>query len=269
MPITVAALLPPSPILIPEIGKQNYHLLNKTSQAYSQVAELLIKEEVEAIVLISSFGLLQNNNISLNVGPKFKINFQEFGYLPTIKTLNPALRLADVIVTAMGHAYQVKLSSQEKLDYGSAIPLSLLTNELKAVKTLPLFPARQKDRAYHYSFGQKLGEVLKARPEKIAIIAAGNLSSRLKKNSPGGYSPKGARFDNRLIEYFNDTENGLSKILNIEDKISEEASESCLKQLSILLGAVGDNCQAQILSYQNNFGIGYLSVNFNLQIAMI
>jgi len=57
--------------------------------------------------------------------------------------------------------------------------------------------------------------------------------------------------------------------LALEDKIGEEAKEGGLKQLSLLIGAIGENCQAQILAYQNDFGIGYLSVNFNLQIATI
>jgi len=168
----------------------------------------------------------------------------------------------------MGHDYPVKLSSQEKLDYGSAVPLALLTENI-IIKTLPLFPANQKNRAYHYEFGLKLGKILKKRPEKIALVASGELSRCLKKNSPGGYSPKGARFDNRVIEYLNDSENGLNKILALEDKIGEEAKEGGLKQLSLLIGAIGENCQAQILAYQNDFGIGYLSVNFNLQIATI
>jgi len=269
MPIIAAAILPPSPLLIPEIGKQNQQLLQKTAQAYAQVASILKKEETEIIIVISPFGPLQNSNISLNIGPKLKISFQEFGYLATIKNIDPALRLADAIVAAMGHDYPVKLGSQEKIDYGSAIPLSLLTDGLNPVKALPLFPAEQKDYAYHYAFGQKLGEILKTRTEKIAIIAAGNLSHRLKKNSPGGYSPKGARFDNRLIEYLNDGENGLNKILNIEEKTGSEAMEGCLKQLNLLIGAIGENFTTQVLAYQNDFGIGYLSANFNLRTAPI
>jgi len=268
MPIVSASFLPPSPLLIPEIGKQNNQMLQKTSQAYRQMAAIFEKEEIEIIIVISPYGLSQNENISLNIAPQLQISFQEFGYLATIKILNPAWRLADAIVKEMGHDYPVKLSSQEKLDYGSAVPLALLTENI-IIKTLPLFPANQKNRAYHYEFGLKLGKILKKRPEKIALVASGELSRCLKKNSPGGYSPKGARFDNRVIEYLNDSENGLNKILALEDKIGEEAKEGGLKQLSLLIGAIGENCQAQILAYQNDFGIGYLSVNFNLQISTI
>lgn len=87
----------------------------------------------------------------------------------------------------MGHDYPVKLGSQEKIDYGSAIPLSLLTDGLTGQSLAPISRGT-KMHAYHYAFGQKLGEILKTRTEKIAIIAAGNLSHRLKKNS-GAVTP--------------------------------------------------------------------------------
>ncbi len=269
MSIIASAFLPPSPLLVPEIGKQNFNLLQKTVQAYQAVGDILKAEEVEIIVIISPHGPGQANNVSFNISPALNLSFQEFGYLATIKTFEPALRLADEIKNQMVHEHNVRLVAREHLDYGSAIPLHLLSNELKNLKILPLFPAEKKDRNYHFQFGQELGALLRARPEKIAVIAAGDLSHRLKKTSPGGYSPKGTRFDNRLVEYLNDSENGRDKIMAIDEKIAEEAMEGGLKQLALLLGILGDGCQPQILAYQNDFGVGYLSVNFNVQMALI
>jgi aromatic ring-opening dioxygenase LigB subunit len=269
MPNIASAFLPPSPLLIPEIGKQNYNILQKTIQAYQSVADILKKEETEIIIIISPHGQSQNNNISLNISPQLNLSFKEFGYLATTRSFSSALSLADEIKKQMGREDPVRFVSQDQLDYGSAVPLQLLSNDLKNIKVLPLFPAEKKDRKYHYQFGQKLGAIIRNRPEKIAIIAAGDLSHRLKKSSAAGYSPKGARFDNRLIAYLNDSENGINKILAMDEKIAEEALESGLKQLSLILGIIGENCQPQILSYQNDFGVGYLSVNFNLRMALI
>ncbi len=269
MPIVAAAFLPPSPLLIPEIGKQNQLILQKTGQAYQTVAEILKAAETEVIIIISPHGSAQADNVSLNINPVLELSFREFGYLATIGTFTPALSLADRIREETDSDLPVRLISQKLLDYGSAVPLHLLNNSLAKIKVLPLFPAEKKDRAYHYQFGRKLGTILHSQPEKIAIIAVGDLSRRLKKNSPEGYSPKGARFDNRVVEYLNDAENGLNKILSIDDKLATEVLEGGLKQLSLLLGAIGDRYQPQILAYQNDFGTGYLSVNFNLQIAPI
>lgn len=269
MPIVASAFLPPSPLLIPEIGKQNQLILQKTSQAYQAIAEILKTAETEVIIIISPHGLAQADNVSLNISPVLELSFREFGYLATISTFTPALSLADRIREEMGHDLSVRLVSQKLLDYGSAVPLHLFGDSLAKIKVLPLFPAEKQDRVYHHQFGRKLGTILHSQPEKIALIAVGDLSHRLKKNSAEGYSPKGARFDNRLVEYLNDAENGQNKILSIDDKLAAEVLEGGLKQLSLLLGAIGDRCQPQVLAYQNDFGVGYLSVNFNLQIAPI
>jgi len=270
MPIITSAFLPPSPLLISEIGKQNTNVLNKTLEAYKNMANILKEAEIKVIIVISANGDLQNNNISFNVNPELKVSFQEFGLLSTLKTYPSALELADQIKMELETSTDaIRLSSQSYLDYGCAVPLQLLTTELKNIKVLPLFPAKNLDREYHFQFGKKLGEYLHTRPEKIAIIAAGDLSHRLKKNSPAGYSPKGSRFDNRLIEYLKEPDTSTEKIMAIDDKVADEAMEGGLKQLSLLLGAIGEGYQSEILAYQNDFGVGYLSVNFNLQVAPI
>jgi aromatic ring-opening dioxygenase LigB subunit len=270
MPIITSAFLPPSPLLIPEIGKQNTNILVKTLEAYKNIANILKESEIELIIIISVNGDLQNNNISLNVHPELKVSFQDFGILSTLKTFSPALELADKLKRNLETSEEIiRLSSQTYLDHGCAVPLQLLTNNLKNIKVLPLFPAKKLDCVYHFQFGKRLGEYLHARPEKIAIIATGELSHRLKKNSPAGYSPKGNRFDNRIIKYLNESNASTKKIMSIDNKIAEEVMENGLKQLSLLLGAIGEGYQSEILAYQNNFGIGYLSAHFNLQVAPI
>ena len=270
MPIITSAFLPPSPLLIPEIGKQNTTTLDKTLEAYKHVAANLQEAEIDIIIVISPHGDMQNNNISFNVHPELKVSFPEFGLLSTLKTFQPALALADDIKNTLENSNDaIRLSSQSYLDYGSAVALQLLTGSLKNTKVLPLLPASNLNREYHFQFGKKLGEHLHTRSEKIAIIAVGDLSHRLKKNSPAGYSPKGARFDNRLIEYLNEANNSVAKIMAIDYKVANEVLEGGLKQLSLLLGLIGEGFQSEILAYQNDFGVGYLSVNFNLQIAPI
>ena len=91
----------------------------------------------------------------------------------------------------------------------------------------------------------------------------------VRKKSPDGYSPKGTRFDNKIIEYLKEAGDGKEKLLSIDKKMAEEALEGGLKQLALLLGIIGDSYEPQILAYQNDFGIGYLSVNFNLNVAPI
>jgi aromatic ring-opening dioxygenase LigB subunit len=156
MPITTSAFLPPSPLLIPEIGKENTLILKKTLEAYNHIAAKLEEAETDLIIIISPYGNMQNNNISLNVHPELKVSFQEFGLLSTLKTFRPALALADNLKKTLENSENaIRLSSQSYLDYGSAVALQLLSNNLKNIKVLPLFPAINLDRQYHFEFGKK------------------------------------------------------------------------------------------------------------------
>jgi aromatic ring-opening dioxygenase LigB subunit len=268
MPIITSAFLPPSPLLIPEIGKENTKILEQTIRSYQEIGESLKESEIETLIIISAHGPLKLDKISLNISPSLNLNFKEFGHLQTIKSFFPALKISSDIQKEIGQKREIRFVSEKDLNYGSAVPLYLFDSYLKSIKVLPIHVSSALNKMDHYQMGQRLAEVLKARPEKIALIATGTLSHKLKKNSPGGYSPKGARFDNRLIELLYDPE-GMEKIINFDEKLANEALERSLNQLSLLLGIIGSNYQAKILSYQNDFGIGYLSASFDLQIAQI
>ncbi|MCF7860507.1 hypothetical protein K9M09_02705, partial [Patescibacteria group bacterium] len=151
MPIIASAFLPPSPLLIPEIGKQNTNILAKTLEAYKNIATILKEAEIEIIIVISANGDLQRDNISFNIHPELKVSFQEFGVLSTLKTFAPALELADKIKLEFEASENIiRLSGQSYLDYGCAVPLQLLTEELKNIKVLPLLPAQKLNRTDHF-----------------------------------------------------------------------------------------------------------------------
>ena len=52
----------------------------------------------------------------------------------------------------------------------------------------------------HFKFGELLNRELIYSKEQTAVIASGDLSHSLTKDSPGGYCPKGKKFDNKIIE---------------------------------------------------------------------
>ena len=52
MALGVIALLPHSPLLIPEIGRANYDFLAKTNAAYEQIKSELKAKDINTIILI-------------------------------------------------------------------------------------------------------------------------------------------------------------------------------------------------------------------------
>jgi len=268
MPLIKAILLPHSPLLIPEIGRVNYSFLNKTAEIYKQTGLELKEKKIDTVIIISPHALAQENEFLINVAPEMIIDLKDFGFIPPKTTLSGDPLLADQIKNSLkeNSEFTVQLVSQEVIDYGSAIPTYLLKNFSGDFKLLIISPATEKSLEEQFLFGQKIKEIINESEKNIALIVSGDLSHRLKKKSPAGYSPKGTKFDNKLIEYLSDSENAISNILKMDKKLITDAGECGLKPIVIALGVLDQSkWQGEVLAYQTDFGIGYLSLNFKLE----
>jgi len=263
MALIKTIILPHSPLLIPEIGRANYSFLDKTVSAYKQIGENLKSLEVDTLVIISPHGLSQDNTFTLNVAPEMTINLQDFGFIPPKTILKGDSLLADQIKNALHNEFPLQLISEGILDYGSAIPAYLLKTLALDFKVIVLIPANDLSLEDHFKLGKRLKEIIESSNKKIAVLASSDLSHRLKRKSPGGYSPKGAKFDNKLIEYLSEPKTAAENILKMDVNFIKDAGECGLKPILILLGILEDkNTKTRILSYQTDFGIGYLSLEF-------
>lgn len=263
MALIKTIILPHSPLLIPEIGRANYSFLDKTVVAYKQIGENLKELGVETIVIISPHGLAQEKTFTINVSPEMTINLQDFGFIPPKTILNGDSLLADKIKNALHNELPLQLISENILDYGSAIPAFILKNIIGEFKIIVIVPAENLSLEDHFNLGSHLKKIIESSDKKIAVIASSDLSHRLKRKSPGGYSPKGAKFDNKLIEYLSEPESAAANIFKMDAKLIKDAGECGLKPIVVLLGILeGIKTETRILSYQTDFGIGYLSLEF-------
>lgn len=261
MKISFAALVPHSPLLIPEIAKDNYRLISKTTAAYEKLAEELTVINPETIIVITPHAKNTSKHFSFNSNPELSTDFSELGFLANGRKFKNDLILLQLFKEKLRPEFPLQFLSSEKLDYASSIPLQILANNLSSPKIIQLSYS-SGNLEDHILFGKALGTILKDYPKKIAIIASGDLSHRLKKNSPAGYSPKGARFDNKLIEYLN-SEEPIENILKIDENLIKNASECGLKSVVLALGILSgteNTISAQGLAYQTELGIGYLTM---------
>ena len=263
MPLCTAALLPHSPLLVPEIGRTNQAFLAKTLAAYEAIASDLEQNSVETLVIITPHGQRTENEFIINVAPEMLPDFKAFGFIPTSAPIFGDAILADQIKNSLHPETPIFLISQPQLDYGSGVPLYIFKKRLPQIKTLIISPAEGLGLVEQAEFGAKLASVIAQRNKKIAVIASGDLSNRLKKKSPGGYSPKGAKFDNRLIELLSAGPEGRDGLLALDPRLAKDAGECGLKPLALVLGLIsGLAWKTEILAYQTDFGIGYLSARF-------
>jgi aromatic ring-opening dioxygenase LigB subunit len=262
--ITSAFITPHSPVLIPAIGKANTELLQKTTLAYQKILDKLLADPVDTVLIISPHNPKTPDAFAINSAPEFVIKFESFGDFATKTKLLGDVTLAHELKENLKNSANLQLTTNKVLDYGSAIPLWLLSPALKNTKIIAISQA-DLSLEDHFAFGKLLQNELITRDKKIAIIASGDLSHRLKRSAPGGYSPKGAKFDNKVIEYLNEAPTASENILNLDKKLIADAMECGLKSIVMLLGILDRLSFApQVLAYQTDFGVGYLTMDMNL-----
>jgi len=158
-----------------------------------------------------------------------------------LKEINP-----DLIVISSPHP-----------DWGFEVPLYFLAKGLHS--RLDSFMTKMDSANEHFNAGNDyfLKELAKSK-EKIALIASGDLSHRLKTDGPYGLHPDGAKFDKALIDGLKQRD--IAAILALDGQYPE-AGECGLRSFCFMLGileAAKINWRANILSYEGPFGVGYL-----------
>ena len=259
--IKFAGIAPHPPVLIPAIGKDNIGQLQKTANAFTELEDDLMNAGVDTLLIISPHGLVRENFYTINSNPEFLINFEAFGDFATKLNLKGDIVAPAQIKEALQTEVPLKLISDPLLDHGCGVPLYLLLNKrLKNIKIIPLYYSLL-DRESHFDFGRRLKKILQATDKNFGIIASGDLSHRLTINAPAGYSPKGAKFDQKLIELIKTKKT--KEILGMSEELIEEAVECGLRSILILLGVLdGVEYTPEVLSYEGSFGVGYAVVNF-------
>ena len=263
MPLLNAAIVSHSPILIPEIGKINQQILNKTVEAYKDLARQLQGNDIETIIIISPHGQIQSDRFTINAGLDLMIDLSDFGYLGNGRKFKSDFDIIGEIQKTSNS--EIQIVNKEKMDYGTSVPIHLLTTNMPDVKIVSITYAKDLNLEDHFLLGEVINTVIKNSAKRIAVIASGDLSHRLKKMSPAGYSPKGPKFDNKLIEYLNDPETVKTNILNMDANLIKDASECGLKSIAVLLGVLDSiPYEAKMLAYQTDLGIGYLTMDFKI-----
>lgn len=258
MALVFTAVAAHTPVLIPSIGKGGLDIIEKTKSAMQVLEQNLYLAQPDVLIVISPHGDMLPDALTMNMNSKFTSNFEEFGDLVTKAEWKPAMMLMDRFREDFKKSdFQVALSSNEKLDYGTSVPLYYLTQHIPDVKVLPMMPSTKLDMKTHYDFGKKMKEEIMASVERVAVIASADLSHRVSEKSPEGMSPKGIAFDEKIMEIIK--ESNPIGILDIDDAWLEEASTCSARVLAMTFGVMdGVHHEAEILSYEKPLGVGYL-----------
>lgn len=270
--IVASYIIPHSPILIPNIGKKNSSILNKTTEALLDIKNKIKEEKIDTIIVFSPHGKNKNDEIEINSHFQYDLNFEYFGDYFSRLSFSGDMSLAYKLKEITEDEIKTDLYTDLKIDYGAAIPLYLLLSEENQKissfkgKILIVNSSLEKNNEHHFNFGKKIGKYLDDENKRIILIASAELSHCLNHRSPGGFYQKAEAFDNKIIELIKKGQGGIDGFFNINEKTIKESKECGLRPISILLGAINHrNYEPETLVYQKDLGIGYLSMDMNLK----
>ena len=256
-----SAFTPHTPLLLPSIGKEQLGKVEKTRQ---ELADELYAVQPDTVVLISEHPTSYPDAFSINLSDPYRFDLSEFGDLGFDRTFRPRIKLIDGLQRSLRREGQpVTLTSDEHLNYASAIPLALLTENLPKVELVPITYSNL-DAKSHFQFGQALKDRIMNSRHRIAVIASGDMSHALNTSAPAGFHKDGPRFDEKIQELI--AQKNTAGLLSLKEDLIQNAAETSYKPLTMLFGLLERvSVTPSILSYEAPFGVGYLVVNFALR----
>lgn len=253
--VPLAILLPHAPILIPAVAGVSEAECRTSMRAMAEAARRLVAARPETVLLVSphaqrvdgAFGVSEGN-VS---GTLARFGARETGVkLPGDPELTGVLR---ELATERGLATE-RLPATA-LDHGSVVPLWYLTQAGWTGPTVVVALAAE-DNARLGELGECVAAAAAKRGRRVAVVASGDMSHRLRPGAPCGYDPQAGEFDAAFIR---ELRAGATRGLAAAVAPSQErAAEDVVEATLFALGAVGWSAAGrEVLGYEGPFGVGY------------
>ena len=267
MSILGAVAVPHPPIILPEVGRGEESKISATTNAYNEISSRIVALNPETIIITSPHSVMYSDYFHISPGNSASGNMAQFR-APQVsisinydadftKRLTENANAADIAAGVLGER-------NPNLDHGTMIPLYFLKNaglDLDRVKFVRI-GLSDVSNAIHYRFGQAIAKTADDLGKKVFFIASGDLSHKLA-GSHYGTVPEGVQFDAEVMENLGGAD--FFKLLTMDNAMCNRAAECGLRSFWIMAGALDKKTvQAEKLSYEGTFGVGYGVVYFNV-----
>ena len=141
-------------------------------------------------------------------------------------------------------------------DHATIVPLHFLA--LSPEVRLVVLSLSYLSAEHHRRLGAIVASCAEELGRRVAFVASGDLSHRLTRDAPAGYSSRGADLDAAIVD---GVRRGALNALSQLDPVLVEAGGECgLRSILALGGFCGaDPLPTRVLSYEGPWGVGYLT----------
>ncbi len=242
--------------MVPEVGREAIADVRSSIDAMAALTERVIRSGAETVILISPHAPLEPDAFVAYDGPQLYADFANFR-APTA-TVHAELDeelLKEITRTAAEAAFEV-VRIRGDLDHGSAVPLYFLQRHGWRGRVVALGYSFLSNED-HLRFGNCIRAAVDKVGRRVALIASGDLSHRLKPDAPAGYNPQAHLFDEEVVAAIRS--NSTSRIVTIDQELRRTAGECGYRSMLVAIGVAEKlESRCEVISYEAPFGVGYM-----------
>jgi len=254
-------IAPHPPIMVRAVGGADADVTKASVDAMQYAAGLLRAFDPETVIIMSPHSPTVRDAFAIDTAPHTTGTLAQFrapgvGLSTTTDAEFAQTLLTELVragIPAIDRALSPGLVSGE-LDHGVLVPMSFLDPDGRwpivniSLSWLPF--------GHHRALGQHIASVAATLGRKIAFVASGDCSHRLKHGAPAGFSPHAAEFDSLLVQAV--TAADFESLMHMDPVLIEAAGECGLRSF-ITLGGVIPDAVTKVLAYEGPWGVGYLT----------
>ncbi|MGI6206198.1 MAG: AmmeMemoRadiSam system protein A [Anaerovoracaceae bacterium] len=261
MSIVNAIAVPHPPLIIPEIGEGNENMISNTVAAYKKAAQFIKEADPETVIITTPHNVMYYDYFHISPGSGADGDFGQYGVPQVRMHVDYDEELVENIcedAEQQSFPAGTKGEKTKQLDHAFMIPVYFL-KEAYGDKPLPKFvriSLSGRTLAEHYYFGMLINNAVNFLGRKVSFIASGDLSHKLLKDGPYGFSPAGPDYDAKVMDVLSNADFG--KLMTFSDGFCTEAAECGHRSFTIMAGCFDQrDVTAEKLSYEGPFGVGY------------
>ena len=254
--LVFAGIAPHPPIMVPEVGREAIADVRRSIDAMAALTGRVIESEAETVILISPHAPLEPDAFVAYAGPELHADFANFR-APTA-TVHAELDeelLKEITRAGAEQKFEV-VRIRGDLDHGTAVPLYFLQRYGWHGRVVALGYSFLSNED-HLRFGSCIRAAIDKVGRRVAFIASGDLSHRLKPGAPAGYNLEAHLFDEEVVEAIRS--NSTRRIVTIDQELRRTAGECGYRSMLVAIGVAQElESRCEVISYEAPFGVGYM-----------
>jgi AmmeMemoRadiSam system protein A/AmmeMemoRadiSam system protein B len=258
MAILAAFMVPHPPMIVPAVGRGSEKQIQKTIDAYEQVADEIAALAPETIIITSPHTVMYADYFHISPGKGAKGDFGRFRAAQVCFDEEYDRELVNELAgIARGQGFPAGVMGErdKRLDHGTMVPLYFIRRKYTGAQIVRIglsgLPLSE-----HYRFGQMIREAVDKLGRKAVFVASGDLSHKLQDYGPYGFAEEGPQYDARIMDVCSRAAFG--ELFDFDETFCDRAAECGHRSFVIMAGAFdGLAVKATQLSHEDVTGVGY------------